>query len=545
MPTSLTIAMAQINLHVGDIEGNAQRILEYAGQAQSLNADLVIFPELALCGYPPEDLLLRDGFYTRIDAAIDHLMEADLDIGMLIGYPRREEGKVYNMAGLMQAGQLIAEYKKQALPNYSVFDEKRYFNEGSEACVVDFKGFRIGLTVCEDIWSPAPVQAAVKQQAQLILNINASPFHIGKQQEREQVLAWRMEENRVPIVYVNLVGGQDELVFDGGSMVMDDSGDIVCRTPAFEEGLYTIECRMNNDRIEFHNGIYTEIMDDHASVYQALVMGVRDYINKNGFAGAVIGLSGGVDSALTLAIATDALGADRVEGVSMPSRYTMDMSIEDAQQEAETLGVNFQVIPIEPVFKAFLASLAEEFAGLPADTTEENIQARCRGVLLMAISNKKGKMVLTTGNKSEMSVGYATLYGDMAGGFCVLKDVPKTLVYELCAYCNREQEIIPQRVIDRPPTAELAADQKDEDSLPPYDILDQILQRYVERDQSAADIIEAGFDAQTVYKILRLVDINEYKRRQAAPGIKITQRAFGRDRRYPITSGFGRYKSPG
>ena len=543
MSATLTIAMAQINPLVGDIEGNTQHILDYAKQAQSLNADLVIFPELALCGYPPEDLLLRDGLYTRVDTAIDTLIEANLEIGMIVGYPRRLDGKVYNMAGLIQAGQLAAEYKKQALPNYSVFDEKRYFSEGHEACVIEFKGIRIGLTVCEDIWTPEPMQAAVEKAAQLIININASPFHTGKQQQREHVLSTRIDENHVPIVYVNLIGGQDELVFDGGTMVMNESGDIVCRTPAFEEGLYTIDCDLKDNHLSFSNGVYAEILDDLASTYQALVLGARDYINKNRFEGAVVGLSGGIDSALTLAIATDALGADRVEGVSMPSRYTMDISIEDAQQEAETLGVNFQIIPIEPVFKAFLASLAEEFAGLPADTTEENIQARCRGVLLMAISNKKGKMVLTTGNKSEMSVGYATLYGDMAGGFCVLKDVPKTLVYALSEYRNRDQEIIPQRVIDRPPTAELAADQKDEDSLPPYDILDQILKRYVEQDQCAAEIIDAGFDANTVYKILRLVDINEYKRRQAAPGIKITRRAFGRDRRYPITSGFGRYQS--
>jgi len=541
--TNIRIAMAQVNLLVGDIEGNTRKVLEYVAKAQQGQADLLVFPELTLTSYPPEDLLLRSGLHTRVEQALQTLCDGIDSTGVIVGYPRRINGELFNMAGLIRHGKIVAEYKKQNLPNYSVFDEKRYFTAGHEACVVDYDGIKLGITICEDAWGSSPMKLATQAGAQLLININASPFHMGKRKERVQVLKSRVDENKVPIVYVNLLGGQDELVFDGESMVMDQRGNIVSRAPAFEEGLYTLDCQLNAGKLEFHHAHYAEVLEDVESAYQALVLGVRDYINKNGFKGAVIGLSGGVDSALTLAIAVDALGADRVEGVSMPSRYTMDMSVEDAKEEADILGINFQVIPIEPVFKAFLASLEGEFKDLPADTTEENIQARCRGVILMAISNKKGKMVLTTGNKSEMSVGYATLYGDMAGGFCVLKDVPKTLVYQMCHYRNKEQQVIPERVITRPPTAELAPDQKDEDSLPPYDVLDDILERYVEQDQCAAEIIKAGFDEQVVYKVIRLVDINEYKRRQAAPGIKITHRAFGRDRRYPITSGFGRYRT--
>ncbi len=538
---NIRLAMAQVNLLVGDIEGNTRKVLDYAHRAQQDQVDLVVFPELTLTGYPPEDLLLRSGLHARVEAALQELCAAIGSTGVILGYPRRIDGKLYNMAGLIRHGRIETEYKKQCLPNFSVFDEKRYFTAGNEACVFDYDGLNLGITICEDAWEPMPMKQATEAGAQLLINLNASPFQIGKRVERERILRSRVDENAVAIVYVNLLGGQDELVFDGESMVMDQYGQIVCRAPAFEEGLFTLECELNEGKLEYYYNNCTPIMDDVESAYHALVLGVRDYINKNGFQGAVIGLSGGVDSALTLAIAVDALGADRVEGVSMPSRYTMDMSIEDAQEEADILGINFQIIPIEPVFKAFLESLKDEFKDKPVDTTEENIQARCRGVILMAISNKKGKMVLTTGNKSEMSVGYATLYGDMAGGFCVLKDVPKTLVYQLCHYRNRVQQVIPERVIVRPPTAELAPDQKDEDSLPPYDILDNILERYVEQDQCPADIIQAGFAAEIVYKVIRLVDINEYKRRQAAPGIKITHRAFGRDRRYPITSGFGRY----
>jgi NAD+ synthase (glutamine-hydrolysing) len=541
MTDTLRLGMAQVNLLVGDIEGNTRKVLEFAHQAQQQNLQLVAFPELTLTGYPPEDLLLRSGLYARVEHALQTLCAEIGNIGVIIGYPRQIDGKAYNMAGLIRNGRIEVEYSKQALPNYSVFDEKRYFTAGVDACVFEYNGIPLGITICEDIWESQPMQQAVQAGARLMINLNASPFQIGKGRERERVLRRRIEENAIPIVYVNLLGGQDELVFDGDSLVMDRHGKIAARAPAFAEGLYTLDCVLSEDGVDISNADYAPVMTDVESAYHALVMGVRDYVNKNGFNGVVIGLSGGVDSALTLAIAVDALGAERVEGVSMPSRYTMDMSIEDAQEEAHNLGIEFQVIPIEPVFEAFLESLKHEFEGKPVDTTEENIQARCRAVMLMAISNKKGKMVLTTGNKSEMSVGYATLYGDMAGGFCVLKDVPKTLVYQLCQYRNQEQIVIPERVIERPPSAELAPDQKDEDSLPPYDILDVILERYVERDQCAEVIISAGFDAETVYKVIRLVDRNEYKRRQAAPGIKITHRAFGRDRRYPITSGFGRY----
>ena len=535
------LGMAQVNFLVGDIEGNTDKALDYVKSAQDQDIQLLVFPELTLTGYPPEDLLLRDGLYQRVEKSLRRLCTEITTTAIIVGYPRRVDGKIYNMAGLIRHGEIVVEYKKQRLPNYSVFDEKRYFSAGDQPCVVEFDGIPLGITICEDTWEPEPTQQSVVAGAGLIINLNASPYQINKSQERERMLKARVTENQVPIIYVNLLGGQDELVFDGESVGMSRQSEIVCRAPAFEEGIYTIQCELNNGVVNISSDVCKPVLDRVASAYQALVMGVRDYINKNRFKGAVIGLSGGVDSALTLAIAVDALGADQVEGVSMPSRYTMDMSIEDAREEAEILGINFQVIAIEPVFKAFLTSLQEEFAGKPVDTTEENIQARCRGVMLMAISNKKGKMVLTTGNKSEMSVGYATLYGDMAGGFCVLKDVPKTLVYQLCHYRNRLGQVIPERVITRPPSAELAPDQKDEDSLPPYDVLDDILERYIERDQCPADIIDAGFDAATVYKVIRLVDINEYKRRQAAPGIKITHKAFGRDRRYPITSGFGRY----
>lgn len=538
--SQLRIAMAQINLLVGDIEGNADKIIDYAHRAKEAGADLAVFPELALTGYPPEDLLLRPGLYHRIETALQNICTAVQDIAIVLGYPRMVDDVVFNMAGTIRGGKVEAEYKKQCLPNYSVFDEKRYFNAGDKPCVVDMNGFSLGITICEDIWQPGPMDQAYKAGAGMVINLNASPFHLGKAHEREQVLQQRVSETGIPVAYVNLVGGQDELIFDGGSFIVNQQSRVVQRSPAFEQGLYYLDCRLFDGQIKVQQGHCTPVMEDIQSAYQALVLGVRDYINKNGFEGAVIGLSGGIDSALTLAVAVDALGADRVEAVSMPSRYTAAMSIEDAREEAQKLGVEFQVIPIEPVFNAFLESLSHEFADKAADTTEENIQARCRGVMLMAISNKKGKMVLSTGNKSEMAVGYSTLYGDMVGGFCVLKDVPKTLVYKLSRYRNGQQQVIPERVIDRPPSAELAPDQKDEDSLPPYDVLDAILERYIEQDECAPDIIKAGFDPEVVLKTIKMVDQNEYKRRQAPPGVRITRKAFGRDRRYPITSGFGR-----
>ena len=537
---SLKIGLAQVNLLVGDIEGNTEKVIEITREAEQQGLDLVVFPELTLCGYPPEDLLYRPGMHQRIEQSLTRLSESISDTAVLLGYPRMIDGRLFNMAGFIQQGQITAEYKKQCLPNYSVFDEKRYFIAGDQPCVVELNNIKLGITICEDAWQPEPMQQAVSAGAQLLLNLNASPFHINKGTEREQVIQARVKENNVPVVYVNLLGGQDELVFDGESFVLNAEGETVLRAPAFAEDLYSVSCCLQDGKVSISEAVCAPILSKVESAYQALVSGVRDYINKNGFKGAVIGLSGGIDSALTLAVAVDALGADRVEAVSMPSRYTADMSIEDARKQAQRSGVNFQVIEIEPLFNAFLKSLEDEFSGYEADTTEENLQARCRGVLLMAISNKKGKMVLTTGNKSEMAVGYATLYGDMAGGFCVLKDVPKTLVYQMSRYRNQGGEIIPERVITRPPSAELAPDQKDEDSLPPYDDLDVILECYIEKDQCAEQIIEQGYDADTVYRVIGMVDRNEYKRRQAPPGVKITQKAFGRDRRYPITSGFGR-----
>ncbi|MGE0082536.1 MAG: NAD+ synthase [Thiohalomonadaceae bacterium] len=537
--TALRIALAQLNPTVGDIGGNAAKIIAWALRARDeLKADLVVFPELALTGYPPEDLLLRPAFLDRTLAGLEEIKRQVRGIDVILGYPRTATGGLYNAASLLRDGHIVGTYHKVHLPNYGVFDERRYFVPGGETCVVEVKGVPVGLTVCEDIWLPGPVEEAAAAGAQLVVNINASPFHLGKGDEREGVLKQRIEAARVPVLYVNQVGGQDELVFDGHSFVMDAVGQVTQRAPGFEEGLYLAEFHGHGEAVWPVPAPALAVMGEEESVYRALVLGVRDYIEKNGFAGVVLGLSGGIDSALALAVAVDAIGAARCEAVSMPSRYTADMSIEDARLEAEALGVAFSVLPIEPVFNAFLNSLQGEFAGLAPDVTEENIQARCRGVLLMAISNKKHKMVLTTGNKSEMAVGYATLYGDMAGGFDVLKDVPKTLVYRLAEYRNRISPVIPRRVIERAPSAELAPDQKDTDSLPPYEVLDAVLERYVERDQSVDDIVAAGFDAATVQRVARMVDRNEYKRRQAPPGPRVTRRAFGRDRRYPITNGF-------
>jgi NAD+ synthase (glutamine-hydrolysing) len=541
MAETLRIVMAQLNTLVGDIEGNAEQVIAAARRARDeFKADAILFPELTLSGYPPEDLLLRSGLHQRVLAALGRVNRELSGIDVVLGYPHAASGGLYNAASLLSDGHTVATYHKHHLPNYSVFDEMRYFAAGREPCVVEIKGVKIGITICEDVWHPGPVALAAGAGAQLILNLNASPFHSGKELEREAVMAERVADVHLPIIYVNLVGGQDELVFDGRSFVMDGDGQVVQRAPAFEEGLYLVELDCDGGAVRPRPGEMAPLLGEEASVYQALVLGVRDYIGKNGFRGVVLGLSGGIDSALTLAIAVDAIGPERVEAVMMPSRYTAEMSVTDAEEEAKLLGVDYQVITIEPLFNAFLAALAHEFEGLPVDTTEENLQARCRGTLLMAISNKKRKIVLTTGNKSEMAVGYATLYGDMAGGFDVLKDVPKTLVLRLAEYRNSLGQVIPQRVIDRPPSAELAPDQKDSDSLPDYPVLDAILERYVERDQCREEIVAAGFDEAEVRRVIQLVDRNEYKRRQAAPGPRITCRAFGRDRRYPITSGFGR-----
>ncbi len=533
---SLKLLIAQVNLLVGDVSGNAAKVVEVARRARDVHGvHAVVFPELTLTGYPPEDLLLRPELNRRVEKALSELAGAVPELALVVGYPRRVDGALYNMAGVFKGGSLIAEYRKQELPNYGVFDEKRYFHPGNEACVLELEGVRVGLTVCEDIWVPAPARAAKAAGAELLLNLNASPFHYGKQDEREERVLRRVEEVGLPVVYANLVGGQDELVFDGGSFVMDAMGRKLLRGPFCEEAEIVFEFDAAGGPAG--GEILPQPAEDEA-VYRALVLGIRDYATKNGFKGAVLGLSGGVDSALTLALAADALGPEQVEVVLMPSRYTAGMSNEDAEAEAEALGVHYRSIPIEPAFKAFQGMLAEEFAGLSADVTEENIQARCRGIILMAISNKKGRILLTTGNKSEMSVGYATLYGDMAGGFAPIKDVPKLLVYRLCRYRNRIAPVIPERVLTRPPSAELRPDQKDEDSLPPYEVLDAILLRYVEWDHGIDEIVGDGFERPVVERIARLVDRNEYKRRQAPPGVRISRRAFGRDRRYPLTSGF-------
>ncbi|MDO3380801.1 NAD+ synthase [Gilvimarinus algae] len=535
----LVICMAQVNLLVGDIPGNTRRVLEVAREALSEHsADAVVFPELALTGYPPEDLLMRPSLQRRIDRALDELRQACLPLAIVIGYPKVVNGRVFNMAGVIDQGILVAEYAKQHLPNYQVFDEVRYFAPGAVPCVFNLKGVPTALSVCEDIWQAGPMSQAREAGAKLMLNLNASPFHQGKAAERETLLARRCTEGGMPIIYTNLVGGQDELVFDGGSMVANVRGEICQRAPWFSEALLPCTLMIDGDQLEVERKNLPEPLSRLDAVYKALVLGLRDYIEKNGFRGVVLGLSGGIDSALTLAIAVDALGAERVEAVMMPFRYTSDLSKNDAAEQARRLNVRYQSISIEPMYEAFMASLSAEFAGLPVDATEENLQARCRGVLLMAISNKKGSLVLTTGNKSELAVGYSTLYGDMAGGFDVLKDVPKTLVFALARHRNGRSAVIPESVITRPPSAELAPDQKDEDSLPPYDILDQILALYVEHDFSADQIAAEGFDEQAVRKVIRLVDINEYKRRQSPIGPRITTRGFGRDRRYPITSGW-------
>jgi len=540
MAGSLRIVLAQLNLLVGDVGGNTDRMIAAIGQARDrLQAHAIAFPELALTSYPPEDLLFRPGLFRRLDEAFARLKQEARGIDVVVGYPEREGSTLYNAACVLRDGIVVANYRKQHLPNYGVFDEKRYFAAGDRPCVVEIAGMPLGLTICEDLWHPGPMGQSVAAGARAVLNINASPYHRRKHDERAQLVAQRAAEHGTPILYLNLVGGQDELVFDGESFVVDGTGAITQRVEAFTEGLMTVELTGAKPAIP-RSGEVAPLLGEEESVYRALVLGVRDYVNKNGFPGVVIGLSGGIDSALTLCIAVDALGADRVHGVLMPSRYTAPMSLEDAHAAAAALNVATSTVSIEPMFKAFVQELASEFRGAAGNTTEENLQARVRGMILMAISNKTGRMVLTTGNKSEMAVGYATLYGDMAGGFAAIKDVPKVLVYRLARWRNSQGQAIPQRVFDRPPSAELAPDQKDTDSLPPYEVLDPILERFVERDESPEDIVAAGFDAATVQHVVAMIDRNEYKRRQAPPGVRITPRAFGRDRRYPITSGYGR-----
>jgi NAD+ synthase (glutamine-hydrolysing) len=539
MTERLKIAIAQLNMVVGDINGNANKVVESCKYARvHLGADCIVFPELSLSGYPPEDLLLRPGFQRHVLKVLDNLVGKVSGIDVVVGYPEKTAQGLFNAASLIRGGRILATYRKHILPNYGVFDEKRYFVSGSEPLVADICGVPVGITICEDVWFPDPIKAAKQAGARLILNLNASPFDVYKPHDRNKALLDRVDENRVPIVYVNLVGGQDELLFDGASFVMGADGLVANRAPFCEQGVYLAEFDVDRDTVVPVASGAVKPLNEVESVYKALVLGVRDYIEKNKFAGVIIGLSGGIDSAVTLAIAVDAIGAERVEAVMMPSRYTSELSLADAKKEAEVLGVEYHIIPIETMFEATLDTLAEEFKGTEVDVTEENIQARCRGMILMAISNKKHRIVLTTGNKSEMAVGYATLYGDMAGGFNALKDVPKTLVYKLAECRNGVSPVIPESVIHRAPSAELAPGQKDTDSLPDYGELDGILQLYVEQDMAADEIAARGYDIETVNRVIKMVDRNEYKRRQAAPGVRISRRAFGRDRRYPITNAY-------
>ena len=533
----MKVVMGQLNTFVGDIKGNTEKVIQVSRETDTAGQDtLIVFPELTLTGYPPEDLLMRDSLQAQIEDALTRLAsEIPSHLYVVVGYPRRSDGRLFNAAGVLHGGQMVGEYFKQRLPNYQVFDEKRYFSEGDTPCVVDVEGIKVGITICEDIWHEEPADAARRVGAELLINLNASPFHRGKHKERWQVLADRATEQSIPMIYVNQVGGQDELVFDGGSFAVNADGELAMVAPDFEEGCFDLSVERTVRGVEIAQGVAATALSDVAAVWQALVLGVRDYVEKNGFPGVVLGLSGGIDSAVTLAVAVDALGADRVQAVMMPFKYTADMSVEDAGEQASIMGVEYDVISIEPIYEAFMAGLNDQFHGLSVDTTEENLQARCRGVLLMSISNKKHRLVLTTGNKSELAVGYSTLYGDMAGGFDALKDCPKLLVYALASYRNTLGYCIPQRVIDRPPSAELAPDQTDQDNLPPYEELDEIIERYVEEDQSPEQIVGAGFAESDVKRVVRLIDLNEYKRRQAPVGVRITTRGFGRDRRYPIS----------
>ncbi len=556
----MKIAIAQINCTVGDLAGNVARIAEFAERARAQGAALMLTPELSLCGYPPEDLLLRDDFYRNCDAALQELVARLRGIAVVVGHPRQIDCKRYNAASVIQDGRITATYHKHALPNYTVFDEQRYFESDDRPCVFQMNGIKFGVNICEDTWgkqgpllanpgadgkelnlgvnicadtaeAEAP-RAARNAGAQVLLVLNASPYHLRKQRSRYNAMRERVIENGMPLIYCNMVGGQDELVFDGASFALNRNGEVTHQLTTFKEtlGIVAIE----NDDLQAGDIAPESSLD--AEVYDALCLGVRDYMTKNGFPGVLLGLSGGIDSALTLAIAVDALGAAKVHAVMMPSQYTASISLEDARAEAEVLGVRYSEIAIKPVFDAFLAALAGEFKGLSADTTEENLQARTRGTLLMAMSNKSGAIVLTTGNKSEMATGYATLYGDMAGGFAVLKDISKTLVYRLADHRNSISRVIPQRVITRPPSAELRPNQTDQDNLPPYVVLDAIMEAYVEDNRGPREIEAMGYSRKDIERVIDLLRISEYKRRQAPLGIRVTPRGFGKDWRYPITN---------
>jgi NAD+ synthetase len=530
----MKIAIAQLNMTVGDLDGNAAKIMEAAHSARAKGASLLVTTELSLCGYPPEDLLLRDDFFRACDQVFQRLVREVAGITVVLGHPHQIGIKRYNAASVIRDGAVVATYLKRTLPNYTVFDEERYFDSGDAPCVFEHEGVRIGINICADVWEEPAAKAARESGAQLLLVLNASPYHINKQLTRHEVVRERVGKTGMAVIYANQVGGQDELVFDGASFAVDGRGELTHQLPSFREALGLVDL-VGGVPVK---GEVAPVVSLEQDVYSALTLGVRDYLGKNGFPGALLGLSGGVDSALTLALAVDALGADKVHAVMMPSQYTAGMSCEDARAQAQTMGVHYSEIAIRPVFDAFRAALAGEFRGLPEDVTEENLQARIRGTLLMALSNKTGAIVVTTGNKSEMGTGYATLYGDMAGGFAVLKDIKKTLVYRLCEYRNSLSPVIPRRVIERAPSAELRLDQKDQDSLPPYDVLDAIMEAYVEQYRSPPEIVAMGYAPADVDRVVRLIRVSEYKRRQSPVGIRITSRGFGKDWRYPITNKF-------
>lgn len=532
--SSLRIAALQMNARVGALEANVAQITAALAEAKAAGADVLLTPELALCGYPPEDLLLRQDFLLACEQALAQVQAATEGITLVIGHPQRDGGELFNAASVLRDGQLVARYYKQRLPNYQVFDESRYFVAGTQPCVFTLKGVKLGVSICADIWDTGAAERAHQAGAEALLVLNASPYHQGKQAERYATLRSRIRTTGMAVVYANLIGGQDELVFDGASFALNADGGLAWQADWFVPALQVL----NYQAGQWLGGALVEAPCVEEQVYRALVMGVRDYVGKNGFPSALIGLSGGIDSALTLCIAVDALGADKVRAVMMASPYTAQMSLDDSRALVKNLGVRYDEIPIEPAMTTFESMLSEQFAGLPADTTEENLQSRIRGVMLMAISNKTGAIVLTTGNKSEMATGYATLYGDMAGGFAVIKDVYKTLVYRLSRWINREQEIIPDNIITRPPSAELKPDQCDQDSLPEYEVLDAIIQGYMERNASVAELVAEGLPEQEIRRTIGMIKRNEYKRRQAPPGVRVTVRAYGKDWRYPITSGY-------
>jgi NAD+ synthase (glutamine-hydrolysing) len=556
---NLKTALIQMNPAVGALEENANRMIIDAQGAAGTGAQLIVFPELALCGYPPEDLVLRPQFIQDCDRQLKRLADKlPRQVFTVVGAPLTDGTGRYNAAVVFHGGQVVGIYRKMLLPNYGVFDEKRVFDAGCEAFTFNAFGTKVGIHICEDSWQPegAACAALAVEQPDLVINLSASPYHRGKRLERDNVFSAAARKLNAPLLFCNLVGGQDELVFDGGSAAFDASGSVTARAPLFQE--YTLiptvvgqaslypeslcsSCTPNDTRSRIREARPTSSndwnpLDPIEEVYEALKLGLRDYVNKNGFKKTVVAVSGGIDSALVLTLAVDALGKDRVAAVTMPSQYSSNETLSDAGLIAANLGVEFHTIPIFPIYEKFTGALSNVWNGMKPDLTEENLQARIRGTLIMALSNKFGWLVLTTGNKSEFATGYCTLYGDMAGGFAVIKDVPKTLVFDLCRWRNQQGVVIPPSTIDRPPTAELRPDQKDSDSLPPYDVLDPILEAYVEKDMGVADMLVAGFDEAAVRKAVRLVDLSEYKRRQGPPGIKITPKAFGRDRRMPITN---------